>query len=218
MEFHDVVYQRRSIRTFKDTPLDSTVLEQLVTDATRAPSWANSQPWHITIVTGATLKRIKKRHYERAVAGRGGTADLSVAHRNDFAREAQQNMENWNQQVNETLNKDPQGIATFSQAQATLFNAAAIVYLTVPQNATGWSLYDLGAVGQTLALSATDHGIGSIPAYELVRYPDIVRQETNLQATQLLAMGIALGIPTDSPINTLYTTRMPLTNSLTLLH
>lgn len=217
MEFHDVLYQRRSIRAFKDTPLDSTVLEQLVTEATRAPSWANSQPWHITIVTGTTLQRIKKRHYERAIAGRGGAADLDVAHRNDFAHEAQQNMGNWNEQVKRTLNKDPHGIASFSQAQATLFNAAAIVYLTVPKNATGWSLYDLGAVGQTLMLSATDHGIGSIPAYELVRYPDIVRQETGLQSTQLLAMGIALGIPNDAPINALHTTRMPLANSLTLL-
>ena len=80
-----------------------------------------------------------------------------------------------------------------SAAQAHLFNAAALVYLVLPQGATDWSVYDLGAFSQTLMLAAAEKKIDSMPAYEIVRYPDAVRDLMDIPADQQVAMAIALG-------------------------
>ena len=45
MEFKDVVYGRRSVRRFKDTPVDDKILEEIVDAALWAPSGVNLQPW-----------------------------------------------------------------------------------------------------------------------------------------------------------------------------
>ena len=47
MEFKDVVYGRRSVRRFKDTPVDDKILEEIVDAALWAPSGVNLQPWYL---------------------------------------------------------------------------------------------------------------------------------------------------------------------------
>lgn len=217
MKLHDALYTRRSVRHFTDEQIDPATLTEIIHDAQRAPSWANSQPWHVVIATGNTLTTIKQQHRKLAQAGRGGNAELDVMHRNDWSTFAQNNMRDWNQQVMQTLAADPAGRSTFLYAQQNLFDAAAIVYLLLPTNTTGWSLYDLGAFGQTLMLSATDHNVQSIPAYELVRYPDLLHQQLNIPHSEMFAMGIALGHAADTQLNTLITDRVKTSDVLTIL-
>ena len=50
MEFKDVVYGRRSVRRFKDTPVDDKILEEIVDAALWAPSGAVSYT-HLTLPT-----------------------------------------------------------------------------------------------------------------------------------------------------------------------
>ena len=42
MEFKDVVYGRRSVRKFKDTPVDDKILKEIVDAALWAPSGSES--------------------------------------------------------------------------------------------------------------------------------------------------------------------------------
>jgi nitroreductase len=53
----------------------------------------------------------------------------------------------------------------------------------------------LGAFSQTLILSAYRRGIGSLLAYEIVKYPELVRQFIEIPDDQTIAMGVALGYP-----------------------
>ena len=69
MEFEEVVQGRRSIRGYKPDPVPRKVLEEVVELATRAPSSMNTQPWHLYIVTGEPLDRIRKANTERNLAG-----------------------------------------------------------------------------------------------------------------------------------------------------
>ncbi|MCR1890093.1 hypothetical protein NSA16_02765 [Ligilactobacillus murinus] len=45
-----------------------------------------------------------------------------------------------------------------------MFNTPALIYLTLPKNTSEWSIYDLGAFGQTLMLAAADRKVDSMPA------------------------------------------------------
>ena len=59
MDVRQAVAARRSVRGFLDTPVDLAVLHDLAEAAARAPSGGNLQPWHIHIVHGAAMARLK---------------------------------------------------------------------------------------------------------------------------------------------------------------
>lgn len=59
MNYEEVVYGRRSIRAFKQQPIPRSVLEDVIALAARAPSSMNTQPWHLHVLTGEPLDRIR---------------------------------------------------------------------------------------------------------------------------------------------------------------
>ncbi len=61
MELKDVVTSRRSVRKFKDTPVDKALLEQVISLAAYAPSWKNTQITRYVAVTGAKKDEIAQK-------------------------------------------------------------------------------------------------------------------------------------------------------------
>ena len=68
MSIRETLNQRRSYRAFLDTPVEQSLLEDVLTAAMRAPSNSNIQPWHVYLVTGARLKRLKEATKARSAA------------------------------------------------------------------------------------------------------------------------------------------------------
>jgi len=52
MEFRDVLQNRRSVREYQDTPIESQTIQSLIDTAILAPSAVNSQPWEFWVVLG----------------------------------------------------------------------------------------------------------------------------------------------------------------------
>ncbi|MBN2091246.1 nitroreductase family protein [candidate division KSB1 bacterium] len=50
MDTIEAIYQRRSIRKFKNTAVADEIIEKVLLAATQAPSGKNSQPWHFIVV------------------------------------------------------------------------------------------------------------------------------------------------------------------------
>src|ERR1700761_2268473 len=69
MDVYQAVTSRRAVRGFTDEPVPAEVLQRVLTAAAWAPSGSNLQPWHIYVVTGEPLKRLKKLAVERVAAG-----------------------------------------------------------------------------------------------------------------------------------------------------
>lgn len=53
MDIFQVIQDRRSIRKFKDTPVEQTKIEQILKAARLAPSWKNMQCWRFLVLTDA---------------------------------------------------------------------------------------------------------------------------------------------------------------------
>ena len=64
-----------------------------------------------------------------------------------------------------------------------------------------YSIYDLGGFGMSLMLATKDHGVDSIVAYELVKYPDILRKYAKIPDNEDIFVGIALGYEDDQQVN-----------------
>ena len=197
MEFNDVIKKRQSTRDFKNTEIDDDVLKEIIEISESAPSWVNSQPWNVYMAK-ETLDEIKKEWLERNEKGIKGEPDLPVGHRTDFSPRGQENMESFIGDIAQY--NDDEELEYFNHTQHVMFNAPAIVYLTLPKQRTQWSIYDLGGFGMAILLAATDKGIDSIPAYEIAKYPDILRKYLPIPDDEDIIIGIALGYKSDEKI------------------
>lgn len=205
LETREAIYERRSTRWFTDAVVPLETIKEIALDAGQTASWRNSQPWRIHIAHGEVLDQIKQAHLTYSHTGQRGVSEMGWAHNHMWDQQSQVNQRGWDRQVLEAIGHD---IDSFRVAQAHLFNAQAVVYLTLFKGSSPWSILDLGAFTQTLLLSATDRGLQSIHAYELVKYPSIIREHTAIADDQLLVTGIALGYEdAKAQINTLRTIR-----------
>lgn len=57
MDLHQFLRSRRSIRRFKPDPVPDSVIENIITTATFAPSAHNRQPWRFCVVTDVSVKQ-----------------------------------------------------------------------------------------------------------------------------------------------------------------
>lgn len=190
---------RRSIRFFDGKPVEEEVLKNIIHSAQWTPSWDNAQPWRVYVATGKTLEKIKEAHLGLVRSGVPGHPEMETAHREDWGIKAQQNMGEWWQGLQKSLM--PGHSQEYGESQASLFNASALIYLTIHKNSPLWALYDTGSFGQSLMLAAYEQGIDSMPAYEIVKYPQYVRELMGIPDDERLIMGIALGYRSDKKIN-----------------
>ena len=56
MKVSDAVLNRSSVRAFKDTPINNSLLRELLEKSARSPSGGNLQPWKIYVINGPSMK------------------------------------------------------------------------------------------------------------------------------------------------------------------
>ena len=213
MEFTQAVADRHSVRDFTGQPVSREDLVDIVRTAQQAPLWMNSQPWRVYAATGRTLEEIKERHAADAADGRKGRSDLPVVSRTEWSPATQANMAELVERIGSDLGE---AASDFQPAQARMFNAQAVLYVTIPVDSSLWSFHDLGAFTAMIALAAVDKGLGAINAYELVRFPDEVRETMGIGADETVAVGIALGHPADSELAAFAPSRVDVDEILTI--
>ncbi|KRK64231.1 hypothetical protein FC72_GL000543 [Companilactobacillus tucceti DSM 20183] len=204
MENSNLIYQRKSIRSFSNKKVSTINIEEIIQDAQRAPSWQNSQPWDVYIASGDSLNRIRKAFKKSDVPG---NPDLSTPHRNNRSELSLNNIKEWSKSVEDAVGDKGTSDPEFVEARENLFYAPYVIYLTTNKKASEFTIYDMGAFGQTLMLSAASKGIGTIPAYALVSHPDIIKKELSIPQDQEIVVGIAMGYANESKINDIQTKR-----------
>lgn len=56
MDFYEVIKKRQSVRVYKSDPLPGDSITRVLEAFRAAPSWANTQPWELILVTDSTIK------------------------------------------------------------------------------------------------------------------------------------------------------------------
>ena len=208
MEFLEVMKKRHSSRDFKKDEIPEETLKKIVEIAAMSPSWENSQPWNVYIATGETLESIREAWIAENDKKIKGSADMNPGHRTNCAERGQKNMADFMDAIGKF--DDDEDLENFNHVQHILFNSPAIVYFALPKDYTGYSLYDLGGFGMSLMLAATELGVDSIPAYELIKYPYILRDNLPIPEDEDIIMGIALGHESEEHINEYESPRLDL--------
>ena len=211
--FVELTKSRHSVRSFKPDPIPDSVLTAIVETSEMTPSWCNHQPWNVIIATGESLNKIRSEYVKLAADKVEPKGDVPQLHRTDVTPFSQKCMTD----LFATVGK-AEFAAEFGTCQAPIFNAPAVVYLTLPKGFSVYSAYDIGAFSMTLMLAARSHGIDSIPAAACVLYTDVLHRVLEVPEDQQFVVGIALGYASDSPINKFVPQRAPVKDVLTIKH
>ena len=142
-----------------------------------------------------------------AEPGLKGHSDLAAGHREDWGERACANMARLGSEVMGFLGDDGNQIA---DCQRDLFDAPAIVYLTMHKGTPDFGKLDMGGFAQSLMLSAREHGVDSVIAYEFVRYPEEARKFMGIPDDEAVVIGIGLGYADERKINSFRSSRAPL--------
>lgn len=190
MDFTEVIKNRHATRWFSRQQVKRSDIREIVAEAHTAPSWMNAQERKVYVAVGNTAKVIRTEFDERAKNGMIGISDFTEVHRSEWSQKAQKNMYHYSQSLEKDLGEH---LDDFVHSQDTIYNAPALLYLTLPKNPNRWAILDLGAFEQTILLSATGRGIDSIVSYAIIKYPDIIRKHLPIPEDEEIAIGIALG-------------------------
>ena len=59
--FYDVMRKRHTVRDFSSNPVPRDIVEQCLLAAGTAPSGANHQPWHFSVIGDPKMKKLNSR-------------------------------------------------------------------------------------------------------------------------------------------------------------
>ena len=87
--FSELMKQRHSARKFQSKEIPEETLKSIITTALDSPSWCNSQPWNVYVVTGNPLKEIIKEWIAKNEEKIKGYGDIQPVHRTEFSERCQ---------------------------------------------------------------------------------------------------------------------------------
>ncbi|TKB27535.1 nitroreductase [Desulfopila sp. IMCC35006] len=211
MDIIEAIGKRKSIRDFKDDPVPQNVLREILEISCRAPSAMNTQPWEFTVVAKDTLDSMRQAAVDKLTAGEKPRSEHCVAGwpSDSVYRLRQIELAKSLFQLMDIKKEDADKRSQWIERGFRYFNAPAAIIICVDRMlAEGTPIFDIGAVTQTICLTALHYGLGTCIEEQGVMYPDIVRKFCNITEIKQIVIAIAIGYPNwDFPANRLETPR-----------
>lgn len=201
MEFSELIKARKSIRGYQQKPVPREVIEEIVNLAKWAPSSMNTQPWHVHVVTGEPLERIRKGNTENMLAG--------VPPKRDFPmKEAYEGVHRKRQVDIAVQLFEAMGIARDDKVGRTdwvmrgfrQFDAPVSLVLTYDKylEPAAISQFDLGALSHAIVLAAWERGLGCVINGQGIMQSKVVREHAGIPDDQNIMICIAMGYPDEA--------------------
>ncbi|MZR31598.1 nitroreductase [Sneathiella litorea] len=220
MDFDTIVRGRRSIRGYKPDPIPKSVLKEIIDIAARAPSSMNTQPWHLHVISGEPLDRIRAGNTERNLAGVPSSREFRVedkyegVHRDRQVKVAVQLFEAMGIERHDAERRQEWVLRGFRQ-----FDAPVSVIVAYDKELQGdIRHFDLGAITYGLVLAAWSRGIGAVINSQGIMQSPVVREHAGIPENHVIQTAVAMGYPDDSfPANAVVSTRRPVEEVVTFI-
>lgn len=214
MDVRDAIASRRSVRDFLDTPVPPDLIRRVLTQALRAPSGGNLQPWHLHVVAGAKLDALKSIMQRRlAEAPQGEPPEYDV-----YPKELVAPYRDRRFQIGEAMYAElgiprddkPARRAWFARNYQA-FGAPMVLFCSVDRRMGPPQWSDLGMLLQTVMLLLRAEGLDSCPQESWSTYHETVGRFLALPPERMLFTGMAIGQANPAhPVNRLVSARAPL--------
>lgn len=191
MDLLQAILQRKATRAFSNKTVSKQDVEAILNIAKYAPSWVNSQVQHVYVISGDKLSQIKKDYQIATKNKLRPNPELPTLSRNLWSKQGQNNMQSWNDNLHKNFGEN--WLELLNTHSINLYNVPTLLILTLPKDFSLWSLYDLGAFGQTLMLAAENEELATMPAYQFIKYPSILRKHLSIPNNEEIILGIGIG-------------------------
>lgn len=213
MNVSEAMAARRSVRGFLDMPVDPSLIRTLLEKAARAPSGGNLQPWHVDVVTGDAMERLKALMRERLASGASEQHAYDIYPPNLTAPYRDRRFA-----IGEAMyahigipREDKAARRQWFARNFQFFGAPAAVFCTVDRQMGPPQWSDLGMFLQSFMLLAVEAGLATCPQECWAVYPETVTGFLGTPAERMLFCGVAIGHEDpDQPANQLWSARAPL--------
>lgn len=209
MDAIECIKTRKSIRSFKPEPVPRDLLLDVVDAAKWSPSYKNSQPWEVIILSGEKKEALSKMMIELLEGGAEPTPDLPAPRSWPPAEDGRiAHLYRTRTEATGVDLNSPEMVKKAKRANFSFYRAPHVIYLFQDATLTSWSLFDLGLFAQSLMLAAHARGLGTVPQAFATDYAGQIKTFLDIPETKRLVLGISIGYPDgESPMNKLKTDR-----------
>jgi len=217
----EAVKKRKSIRGYKPDAVPKEILEEILELASRAPSAMNTQPWEFTVLTGDVLENVRRSNVALLNSGASSNPEHTVVSWpvESIYRQRQVDLAKQLFRLMDIPREDKEKRAKWMERGFRYFDApAAIIVSTDRCLSESGPLLDIGAVIQTICLTALHFGLGTCIEDQGTMYPEVLKKYAHIPESKRIIAAIAIGYPDwDFPANKVETEREPIQNITTWL-
>ncbi len=210
MDAIECIKTRMSIRKFKPDPVPLEILMKVIDTAKWSPSYKNSQPWEVVIVSGEKKEALSKLLVELLEQNAKSCPDLSEPLSWPPAIETR--IATLMKKRSELTGKDlnaPEVRKKSKMVNFQFYGAPHGIFLFQDSSLSPWSLFDMGLFAQSLMLAAHAYGLGTVPQAFLTDYAQHIKKFLEIPQSKRLVLGMSIGYPDlESPVNSLKTDRL----------
>lgn len=212
MNILEAFEKRRSIRSFKSEPVLREIIEKILKTALRSPSYTNSQPWEVVVVTGAKKEELSKELLELAVKEEPIQPDIPkplawpVQIKERIDEHFKRRHKILGIEENDREKKKELRLTNFK-----FFGAPVVIFLFQDSSLPLWSIFDMGAFAMAIMVSALEFGLHTCPQGSLTDYSPTIKRILGIPEEKRLILGISIGYPDwEAKINKYISSRVSL--------
>jgi len=210
MDAIECIKTRMSIRKFKPDTVPVEALLKVIDTAKWSPSYKNSQPWEVTIVSGNKKEELSKLLVGLLEQDEKPCPDIPEP--KSWTPVIEERIATLIKKRSELIGKDlnaPEVRKKSKIANFRFYGAPHGMFIFQDSSLPLWSLFDMGLFAQSLMLSAHAYGLGTVPQAFLTDYALHVKKFLGIPESKRLVLGISIGYPDmESPVNGFRTDRV----------
>jgi len=206
-----ILQARQSCRAFRGDAVPEALIEEIVAEAGKVPSWCNAQPWQVVVTRAGETDRLRAALAEE-VDSTGHMPDLPFPDRYEGIYKQRRSDCGWALYGAVGVARgDRDGARAQMQENFRFFGAPHVAIVTSEAALGPYGVLDCGAFITGVTLAATARGVGSIPQAAIASYAPLMHRFFDLPESRVVLCAIALGYAdTGHPANAFRTTRAPL--------
>ena len=214
LSLDEAIKARHSSRRFLSTPIPQHLVTTALELAQLSPSNSNIQPWHLVVVTGPRLHRLKAALHAVASTSTPNIPALpeSFTH---FRSELGLQVYGVGMGIGR---EDHEARREAVLRNYQFFGAPVIGILCMDKRLGAVDALGVGMYLQTLLLALTEVGLGSCVEVSVAGYPEVLRSELGIDDGLEILCGVAMGFEDkDFGANKLKIARRPIEENVVFL-
>jgi nitroreductase len=203
METLEAIETRRSTRSFRPDPIPGDVMKTLLKAVSASPSYTNTQPWEVVVVSGKKRDELAAQVLNLAKTKAPTCPDLPTPKAWPAAMD-ERAREHGARRLSTlgVARDDAEGREKLRLMNFEFYGAPCAVFLFMDGSLGEWSIFDMGLFAENLIVAAHSLGVASCLQASVTSYAPEIKKFLGVPESKKLVVCIALGYRNENaPLN-----------------